>query len=76
MAITSIHCPVLGAHISRVTNFEDRVTGIICPEYDHSSGFCRLKNRALEGGPLSRLLERVSEGTLESRSTRCDLGPN
>ena len=75
MAITSIHCPVLNTQISRVTDFEGHVTAIICPEYDHATGCCRSKDNALKGGPLSRLLERVSEGTLESRSTRCAFGP-
>ena len=75
MAMTSLRCSVLGAEVSQVTNFEDEVTAIICPEYEASSGACRLKKRVLEGGRLSQLLERVSEHTLASRSTRCHLGP-
>jgi len=30
MAITSLRCPVLGAHITRVADFEDNVMRIIC----------------------------------------------
>jgi hypothetical protein len=71
MAITHIRCPVLGAHITRVTDFEGNVTRIICAEYE-TSGSCRLKKSAREGGPLSQLLERMVEKTLDSRSTACD----
>jgi hypothetical protein len=71
MAMTSIRCPVLGAHVIRVTDFEGSVTRMICPEY--VDGTCRLEKAALEGGPLAQLLERVSEGTLETRNTMCVL---
>jgi hypothetical protein len=46
---------------------------IICAEYEESSGTCRLKKTALEGGPLAELLERMSEDTLNTRSTLCVL---
>lgn len=62
------------AHIStRVTDLEGHVTKIICGEYDKSTGRCRLKRSALQGGPLARLLERVSEAGLNTRSTLCVL---
>ncbi len=73
MAMTSVRCPVLGAHVTRVTDLEGNVTKIICPEYATSTGACRLKKSALEGGPLAQLLERMSEDTLASRGTSCDL---
>jgi hypothetical protein len=58
-----------------VTNLEDEVVTIICPEYEQATGICRLKKAALAGGPLSQLLERLSEDMLGTRTTRCDLGP-
>jgi hypothetical protein len=73
MAMTSIRCSVLGAHVTRVTDFEGNVVRIICAEYEESSGTCRLKKTALEGGPLAQLLERMSEDTLNTRSTLCVL---
>ena len=73
MAMASIRCPVLGAHVTRVTDLEGNVTRIICAEYEESTGTCRLKKTALEGGPLAQLLERMSEDTLNTRSTLCDL---
>ena len=73
MAITSIRCPVLGAHVTCVTDLEGNVTRIICAEYEESTGSCRLKKAALEGGPLAQLLERMSEDTLDTRSTLCVL---
>lgn len=72
MAIQSIHCHVLGSHVTRVTDLEGRVTKVICAEYQ-PNGTCRLKEAALEGGPLAQLLERASEETLDTRSTVCDL---
>lgn len=73
MAMTSIRCPVLGAHVTRVTDFEGNVIRIICREYEQSTGACRLKKAAFEGGPLAQLLERMSEETLNTRGTLCDL---
>jgi hypothetical protein len=73
MALSTIRCPVLGAHVTRVIDLEGNITRIICPEYEASTGACRLKKTALRGGPLAQLIERVSEDTLTSRGTLCDL---
>ena len=73
MAITTIHCHVLGATVTRITDLEGAVSRIICPEYQESTGLCRLLRHAETGGPLSRLLERVAEGALDRRGVRCDL---
>ena len=73
MAITSVRCHVLGARVTRVTNLEGAVTTIICPEFDDAKGVCRLRRDALSGGPLSRLLARVDEDTLDSPTTRCEM---
>jgi hypothetical protein len=69
MAMRSIRCPVLGAHVIQVTDLEGHVTRIICGEYEDATGVCRLKKTALDGGPLAQLLERLSEETLETRGT-------
>ena len=71
--MTSIRCPVLGANVTRVADFEGEPTTIICPEYQERTWICRPKNDALDGGPLSQLLDRVEEHTLGSRANRCDL---
>lgn len=71
MAMRSVYCPVLGAHVTQVTDLEGSVTRIICAEYDASDSSCRLKTSARENGPLAQLLERVSEDALDTRSTRC-----
>ena len=73
MAIRSVHCPVLGAHVTQVTDLEGAVTRIICTEYDASDSTCRLKKSARGSGPLGQLLERVSEETLDTRSPSCVL---
>ena len=72
MAVTAIRCPVLGAEVGRVTDLEGRVLQIICDEYEQD-GTCRLKTSARRGGPLSQLLERVSEHTLDTPGTVCSL---
>lgn len=73
MAIISVRCPVAQAMVTRVTDFEGQTTRVICAEYEHPAGICRLKRSAFEGGPLSQLVERLSEETLETRSPRCDV---
>ncbi len=73
MAMTSILCPVLGGHVTRITDFEGNVTRVICEEYEEPRGTCRLRKTVLEGGPLTRLLERVSEDTLDRSGTLCVL---
>jgi len=73
MPAARVRCPVLGAQVTRITDFEGELATIICSEYDRSIGGCRLKKDASRGGPLSQLLERVEENTLGSRGTRCDL---
>jgi hypothetical protein len=71
MAIKSKRCHVARAEVSVITDLEGRVIRVICPDYG-PSGECRLKAKA-DGGLLSQLLERVAEGRLDSRTTRCDL---
>jgi hypothetical protein len=71
MPIESVRCPVLGSHISRVTDLEGQVTRVICPEYEESTGGCRLKKESQSGGMLSNLLERVSESTLDTKDPGC-----
>jgi hypothetical protein len=73
MAINSIPCPVLDAHVTRVTDLEGNTTRIICTEYERSNGACRLRKTACEGGSLEQLLGRVFEGTLSSRGIQCVL---
>lgn len=72
MGMTSIRCAVLGADVNCVTDLEGTVLKIICDEYEED-GACRLKTSALRGGPLTQLLERVSEHTLDTHGTACIL---
>jgi len=73
MGINLVRCPVIGANVSRVIDLEGDTTKIICAEYEEHTGICRLKKSASRGGMLSQLLERVSEDTLDTKSTRCVL---
>ena len=70
MSITSFRCPVLGgAAVACLSDLEGHVTQVICGEYDE--GLCRLKKQAQQGGALSQFLERVAEGSMETRSAVC-----
>jgi hypothetical protein len=73
MAIESEWCPVSHTTVTRVTTLEGEVTSVICPEFDPSSKACQLKKTAGLGGPLSQLLERVSEESLSRPDPRCHL---
>jgi len=70
MGTTSIHCPVLGAAVACVSDLEGHVSRVICSEYEEP-GLCRLKKQVSRGGPLSQLLDRVAENSLQTRSTVC-----
>ena len=73
MTLKQMHCPVLQAQVTVVTDLEGAIDRVICPEYVESAGTCRRKSQGVVGGPLSRLLERVSEKTLASRGARCEV---
>jgi hypothetical protein len=73
MAIKTVRCHVLQAPVTVVTDLEGTITHVICPEYKEPTGICRLKRGAEMSGPLSRLLERVSEDTLDTRTHRCEV---
>lgn len=71
MAMAHVHCHVLQGSVIQITDLEGHVTHLICPELDAKTDTCRLKRGALDAGPLGQLLERVSEGALAERGTRC-----
>lgn len=73
MPIKSVRCRVVQGNVTVVTDLEGRTVRVICPEYEDSTGACRVRKDALKGGPLSRLLSRVSEDTLDTRNVRCNL---
>lgn len=73
MAITAIRCPVAQRDIMCEADLEGTITSVFCPELDERTGICRLKRKALEGGPLTQLLQRASEHTLDSRRLTCGL---
>jgi hypothetical protein len=73
MAITTTWCSVLQANVTKVTTFEDEVTTLICPEFEPVTKTCRMKKMTGLGGPLSQLLERVSEETLANPTVRCHI---
>ncbi|HET7698990.1 MAG TPA: hypothetical protein VFK57_24945 [Vicinamibacterales bacterium] len=73
MRIENVRCPVLGAHVTRVVDFEGLVDHVICPEYQRADGSCRLKRAAGSGGPLGRLLQRVGEDIAAEHVVTCSL---
>jgi hypothetical protein len=73
MPMHRVHCSVSGTRIYRVTDLEDHVIQMICPEYDKATCTCRIRCTPLGGGPLEQFLERPSEDTLANRGARCVL---
>jgi hypothetical protein len=73
MPFVSEPCSVLRANVTVITDLEGQIVRIICPEYEEVTGTCLVKRGARAAGPLSLFLERVSEETLDSGTTRCEL---
>ena len=73
MPINAVRCHVSGASVMRVTDLEGGVLRVICPELDERDGQCHLRTEAQRGGPLSQLLDRVDEDSLDTAGTRCIL---
>jgi hypothetical protein len=73
VTISSVWCSVQQATVSRMMTFEGEVSTVICPEFDPLTKTCRLKKAASLGGPLSKLMARVSEGSLAETAPRCNL---
>jgi hypothetical protein len=73
MAFESVFCPVCQSDVIRVTTLEGEVRAVNCTQYRQEDASCALKAVARLGGPLSQLLEQVSEHTLARQSTRCHL---
>jgi hypothetical protein len=55
----------------RTIDLEGAVTTVICPDYDPARGGCRHRAEIWNNGPLGRLLERVSEKTLDDATAQC-----
>ena len=72
MVIDSVWCPVLHGRLTRITTLEGEVIRVVCPEFDDSSKTCGVKKAVGLGGPLSQLVERVTEESLAHPDTRCD----
>lgn len=71
--IKSAWCPEMQAHVTRVVDLEGAVVRVVCHHYDSATRTCRMRRRALDGGPLGQLLTRVSEDALADSSVRCPL---
>jgi hypothetical protein len=70
MGVETIWCPVLQAHVTCITDLEDRVVKVICHEYDSETRTCRMKQQALKNGPLAQFLVSASENSA-ARTLRC-----
>jgi hypothetical protein len=73
MPIESVYCHVLGGQVTRITDLEGESVRIICTQYEEPTGDCRLKKAGRQGGPLSQLLERVADESLDTKSVGCHL---
>lgn len=73
MTVKSMWCPVIGSHVACVSTLEGEIAAVICSEYDAANRLCNRRSALRTAGPLSRLLERLSEETLDDATTRCVL---
>ena len=71
MALESVWCAVGQRHVLRTIDLEGAVTSVICPDYDPATGVCRHRAETRNNGPLARLLERVSDKTLDDATAQC-----
>jgi hypothetical protein len=75
VGMKSVYCHERRGNITLETDPDGVVCRVICPKYENSTGLCRLRHDAMEGGPLSQLLERVAGNSLNARTTHCDFEP-
>ena len=73
MGLITLRCRVSQQPVSCVTDMEGATVRVICGAFEEAGGICRIKRRIREGGPLSQLLDRISDQTLDTRSMRCEL---
>ena len=71
--IKSVWCPVMQAHVTCMMDLEGAVVRVVCNEYEDKTRTCRMRRRALAGGPLAQLLARVSENVLADRNVSCPI---
>ena len=74
MAFKPVWCPVLQTHVTCVTDLEGTIMKVVCSEREERTHACRLKQAAIQAGPLSKLLEQASENTFTDRTLLCVLG--
>jgi len=73
VAIETAWCCILQASVARLTTLEGEVVKVLCPEFEWATKTCRQKEASRRGGPLSQLLEQVSDQSLSDRGTHCNL---
>ena len=56
-----------------MTNLEDEIVSVVCPEFDVPTDICRLKKKAFQAGVLSELFGRAGENPIENPTPRCPL---
>jgi hypothetical protein len=56
-----------------VTNREDQIVSVICPEFEAPTGICHLKQSAFQDGLLSDLFGRADDNPLDNPAPRCTL---
>ena len=72
VATTSTYCRILGTYVTCMTKMGGYRTEVTCPEYDASTGICRLK-RQREASASSILFRAVGEGPTAERTRQCEL---
>lgn len=59
-AVKLLWCPVLKTHVTYVTDLDDKVSRVICYEYEETTRTCRVKRQARSDGAPAQLCESES----------------
>lgn len=70
MPFKLLWCPLLKAHMTYVTDLEDRVIRVICYEYEDASRTCRIKREARSDGLPAQLCDARLLAEIRSRSVQ------
>jgi hypothetical protein len=71
MALTTIWCCLLQRDVVRVSNREDEIVAVVCPDFQVSTGLCHLKTSALREELLLEFHERRQQSLIQGAAVRC-----
>jgi hypothetical protein len=71
MALTTIWCCLLQRDVLRVSNREDEIVAVVCPDYQVTTGLCHLKTTALREELPLEFHGRRQQSFTDGAAVRC-----